>query len=661
MDDKKRIEELRKKIRRYDYEYHVLDDPSISDVEYDKLMKELVELEEKHPEYQREDSPTERVGGKVLDAFEKVDHDIPMLSLSNAFSHDDLRDFDNRLKKIVDEFNYVVEPKIDGLAAALRYENGKLVRAATRGDGSTGEDVTHNVKTIRSVPLKLEKNVTMEVRGEIFMPKAAFLSLNEKRDEKGEKPFKNPRNAAAGSIRQLDSKVAAKRDLDMLIYSRAERDEHAKKTHLEILEELKDLGFKVNPHIKKADDIDAVIKIVDTLEDERSDFPYEIDGVVIKVNQRKLYQTIGYTAKSPKWAIAYKFQAEEVMSRIKDIFFQVGRTGQITPVAQMEPVDVQGSTVSRATLHNEDYIREKDIRINDYVAIKKAGDVIPEVVSVIKERRSGDEQEFEMITECPKCQTELERYGSEKDYFCPNPDCPAKNVNGLIHFASRDAMNIEGLGNRIIEHFYNEGFLKSIPDIYRLKAHRDQLVEKAGFGEKSIDKLLDNIEKSKKKSLENLIFGLGIRFVGKKVSKTLAMHFKSMNALMATDYDNLIAIEDIGEKIAESVVQYFRNEQNITMIEELNQEGLNMDYLGEIAKNGAFSGKTVVLTGSLETMTRDEAKDLIEAQGGKVTGSVSKKTDFLCAGENPGSKLDKAKSLNVAIIDEETLISMLEE
>ncbi|MFW5893218.1 MAG: NAD-dependent DNA ligase LigA [Bacillota bacterium] len=660
MDDvKKRIETLKEKLNRYNYEYHVLDNPSVSDVEYDRLMQELIDLEKTHPEFKTNDSPTMRVGGDVLDHFEKVEHAIPMLSLDNAFSAEDLRDFDRRVKKVTPDVTYVVEPKIDGLAASLIYENGQFVRAATRGNGSVGEDITHNVRTIRSVPLSLKEAVDIEVRGEIYMRKAAFMSLNESREEKGESTFKNPRNAAAGSIRQLDSKVAAKRDLDMFIYVQTETDEEAVKTHMETLEELKALGFKVNPEITKVKTIDDAIDRTIHFEKTREQYPYEIDGVVIKVNERPLYSRIGYTARSPKWAIAYKFKAEEAMTVIEDIFFQVGRTGQITPVAKLTPTDIQGSTVARATLHNDAYVRQKDIRIGDSVTIRKAGDIIPEVVGVIEERRTGEEKAFKMITRCPECGKPLHKDEDEADTYCVNPECPARMSEGLIHFASRGAMNIEGLGERIIEHFHTEGYLKTIPDIYKLHHYKDELITLAGYGKKSIEKLLSNIEKSKSNSLEQLLFGLGIRFVGKKVSKVLAMHFGDLFAIMEADETALTSIDEIGNKIASSVVSYFNDETNQAMIQELKELGLNMKYTGKRPKEGVFTNKTIVLTGSLSTMTRSEAKSKIEAEGGKVTGSVSKKTDYVCAGEDPGSKLEKARDLGVEIIDEDTLIEML--
>ncbi|MFW5864545.1 MAG: NAD-dependent DNA ligase LigA [Candidatus Izemoplasmataceae bacterium] len=652
MDIKSKIEALKKEIRIHDYNYHVLDNPTISDVEYDQLLKTLIDLETKHPELITNDSPSQRIGGKILEGFSKVEHRIPMLSLSNAFNEEDLREFDRRLKKIVTDFTYVVETKIDGLAASLIYEDGKFVRAATRGNGEIGEDITHNVLTIKSVPLRLKEAVSLEVRGEIFMNKAAFINLNHERDLANEAPFKNPRNAAAGSIRQLDSNIAAKRDLDMFIYSLTELDKDATKSHSETLNDLKDLGFKTNK-ITKCKTIDEVIKTVMSIENNRHTLPYDIDGAVIKVDEKPLYKTIGYTAKSPKWAIAYKFKAEEVITHINDIIFQVGRTGQITPVAVLEPVEVAGSTVSRATLHNEDYILTKDIRIHDDVIIKKAGDIIPEVVSVIIENRTL-QVPFSMITHCPDCKEPLHKKEGEADLYCINEDCPAKQIERLIHFASRKAMNIEGLGERIVELFYNEGYLKTITDIYTLKTHRERLIKMAGFGVKSIDKLLENIEKTKTNSAEFLLFGLGIRYVGEKVSKVLAMHFGSIFDMINVDEIDLTSIDEIGEKIAESVSSTFKDETFIDMLHTLRDLGLNMDYLGKKSEDTRFTQMTFVLTGKLENFTRDEAQAIIESYGGKVTSSVSKKTNVVLAGTDAGSKLEKAQALELTIWDEET-------
>jgi len=657
---KKRIESLKEQLKYHNHQYYVLDHPTISDIEYDALMQELIDLENDNPEYLTSDSPSQRVGGEVLDKFTKVEHTLPMLSLSNAFNEDDLKKFDNRIRKTHPNITYVVEAKIDGLAASLIYENGQLIRGATRGNGTIGEDITHNIKTIKSIPLSLNKAISLEVRGEVFISKESFAKLNDQRRSQGLEPFKNPRNAAAGTMRQLDSKVAAERDLDMFIYSITEKDEDAVNTHFEVLNHLKELGFKINNEVRKYETINDVIVRVKTLEEMRQDLPYDIDGVVVKVNERKYYEEIGYTAKSPKWAIAYKFKAEEVITKVNDIFFQVGRTGQITPVASLEPVDVQGSTVSRATLHNEDYLKEKDIRLHDDVIIKKAGDIIPEVVSVIKENRDDSSQPFEFIKSCPVCGGPIERKGSEADHYCENDDCPAKNMEGLIHFSSRGAMNIEGLGERIIELFYNEGYLKTIPDIYRLHERRDKLIVRAGFGVKSIDKLLSNIEKSKDNSLEKLVFGLGIRFVGSKVSKVLAMHFKTLSDMMDASETEFKAVDEIGDKIAASLVTYFNDEDNKSLIQELADLGINMTYDGPEKQTGVFDGKTFVITGKLPNLTRNEAKLIIEKQGGKVTSSVSKNTDYLLAGEDAGSKYDKAEKLSVRIIDEETLYEIIE-
>jgi len=649
---KHRIEELVKQLKRYDYEYHVLDSPTISDVEYDRLRRELERLEHEHPDLVRDDSPTQRVGGEVLEQFEKVRHEVPMLSLDNAFDEGDLRAFDARLQKRVGSVSYSVEPKIDGLAASLRYRNGRLERAATRGDGAIGEDITHNVRTIRSVPLQLDRSVDLEVRGEIYMSKSAFLKLNEARKAQGMSPFKNPRNAAAGTMRQLDSRVAARRELDMFVYSVFVPDAEADQPQHEILSMLRELGFKVNPHILRAGDIDTVIDAVRNLEATRQDFPYDIDGVVVKVNERHLYEHIGYTVKSPRWAIAYKFQAEEAMSRVRSIHVQIGRTGQATPVATLEPVELAGSTVSRATLHNEDYVAKKDIRIEDYVVVRKAGDIIPEVVGVVFERRSGTEKPFQMPHSCPQCQSALKRIEGEADHFCPNPECPARNVQRLIHFASREAMNIEGLGIRLIERLYDEGHLKRIPDIYRLKEQRQQLISHSGLGERSVDKLLENIEASKTNSLEQLLFGLGIRHVGKKVSRLISSHFPSIDAILESSREELLAIEEIGPKIADSVVTFFASEANRRLLEELKALGLTMRYHQTGSDQDTLKDLTFVLTGSLQTMTRREARDRIESLGGRVSSSVSGNTDYLLAGDNPGSKLEKARRHDVEVLDE---------
>lgn len=660
MDAKKRIDELRQLLNRYNYEYHTLDNPTVSDQEYDALLHELIHLEEEYPEYKSEDSPTVRVGDTILDKFEKVEHDVPMMSLGNAFNEDDLRSFDDKIRKLIPNVTYNVELKIDGLAGSLKYEGGRLVQGATRGNGQVGENITSNIKTIKSIPLSIPYLLPLEVRGEIFMSKKSFQSANEDRANEGKELFKNPRNAASGSIRQLDSKVVAARNLDMFIYAVVNPEDHGITSHHESLAFAKSLGFHVNKQSRTFDSIDDVWNFIQEFTEQRNDLKYDIDGIVIKVDDITSYDTIGYTAKSPKWAIAYKFPAEEVITQIHDISFQVGRTGQITPVANLAPVIVQGSTVSRATLHNEDYVKDKDIREGDFVVIKKAGDIIPEVVRVVTERRTGHEEEFQMIHTCPVCDSTLERQEGEADFYCINPHCEAKKIEGLIHFASRKAMNIEGLGERIIEQFYNDGLLTSITDIYTLHQHRMDLVVKEGFGQKSIQKLLDNIEHSKDNNLDKFLFGLGIRHVGEKVSTVLAKHYPELELLFDATEEELIAIHEIGDVIASSVVSYFQDEQNRDMLLELKLLGVNFVYTSNIQEKEEFTGKTFVLTGKLEYYKRSEAKQLIESLGGKVTGSVSNKTDFVVAGTDAGSKLTKAQELGVTVLTEEAFKALLE-
>ncbi len=660
MDIIKRIEELKGLLVKYSYEYYNLDNPSVSDQEFDALLHELIKLEEDNPEFKTSDSPTMRVGGAVLDKFTKVTHDVPMMSLSNAFNEQDLRSFDEKIIKAVGSVTYNVELKIDGLAGSIKYENGSLVLGATRGNGVVGEDITNNVKTINTIPLKIEYLENFEVRGEIFMSKKSFKKANHERERLGKELFKNPRNCAAGSVRQLNSKVAASRNLDMFIYSIISPSNHDLNSHTDALNYAKDLGFKINPLSKVCRNIDQVIDYILEYTEKRNDLLYEIDGIVVKVNDMNQYSKIGYTAKSPKWAIAFKFPAEEVITKINSITFQVGRTGQITPVANLNPVIVQGSTVSRATLHNEDYFVDKDIRENDYVVIKKAGDIIPEVVRVVVNRREENSIRFEMIKNCPVCKSELSRKPGESGHYCANPECDAKKTEGLIHFASRKAMNIEGLGIRIVEQFYNDGFLNSIKDIYLLKDRREELIVKEGFGVKSIDKLLENIEISKNKNMDKLMFGLGIRHVGEKVSKVVATNFTNMFDMFKLDKDTLIDIDEVGEVIAISLVNYFRNEDNIKLINDLSDLGLNMEYRSNVVQKVEFSGKTFVLTGKLEIYKRDVAKSLIESKGGKVSGSVSKKTDYVVAGTDAGSKLTKALSLGVKVLTEEEFKDLID-
>ena len=654
----KRIDELIKILNKANYEYYNLDNPSITDQEYDSYMDELIKLETQHPNLVREDSPTVNVGTKVISEFEKVTHEVPMMSLGDIFNFDELEEFDKRIKKVVPHPKYVCELKIDGLSVSLLYRNGKLVRAATRGDGTIGEDITHNVKTIKNVPLSLPEDIDIEVRGEIYMPISSFENLNEDRRKKGEKEFANPRNAAAGSVRQLDSKISKERNLATFMYHIPEPDKYNLKTQKESLDFMRELTFTVNPNIVCVDSIEEVIDYIKKSGDKRKSLPYDIDGVVIKVNNYTDQRKLGNTAKVPKWAIAYKFPAEEVLTKLKDIEFCVGRTGKITPRADLDPVRLAGSIVRSATLNNQEYIKEKDIMIGDVVSIRKAGDVIPEVVEVKKERRTGKEIPFKMIDTCPKCGSTLVRKEGEVAYFCTNPACPARCIEGLIHYSSRDAMNIEGFGERIVEDFYNEGYLNTISDYYRLKDKKEELMELEGFGEKSINNLLDNIEKTKENSLEKFLFGLGIKHVGKKTSKILCEVYKNLDNLMKSTKEDLAQIPDIGDIIALSIVNYFSNEDNIKLINELKDFGVNTKYLEKEKNiNELFDGKTFVLTGTLSSMSRDEGKEVIESLGGKNTGSVSKKTDVVIVGDSPGSKYDKAKELGVTIWYEEEFIS----
>ncbi|MGJ7036657.1 NAD-dependent DNA ligase LigA [Anoxybacillus eryuanensis] len=661
-DVKKQMAELREQIEKHNYAYYVLDQPSISDAEYDELMRRLMELEEQYPQYKTPDSPSQRVGGAPLEAFKKVTHRVPMLSLSNAFNEGDLRDFDRRVRQEVGDVRYVCELKIDGLAVSLHYEDGYFVQGATRGDGTTGEDITENLKTIRSLPLRLRKKVTIEVRGEAYMPRKSFEKLNEQRKMNGEELFANPRNAAAGSLRQLDPKVAAARQLDVFIYSVVNSEELGLVSHSESLRYLDELGFKTNPARKVCETIDAVLAYIGQWHEQRASLPYDIDGIVIKVDAFAQQKQLGATAKSPRWAIAYKFPAEEVVTQLVDIELSVGRTGVVTPTAILQPVRVAGTIVQRASLHNEDYIREKDIRLGDYVVIKKAGDIIPEVVRSLPERRTGKEKPFDMPTHCPACASELVRLDDEVALRCVNPQCPAQIREGLIHFVSRQAMNIDGLGEKVIAQLFEQGLVQSVADLYTLT--KDQLVSLERMGEKSATNLLQAIEASKQNSLERLLFGLGIRHVGAKAAKTLAEHFETMERLQQATKEELTAIHEIGEKMADSIVTYFSKEEVKQLLDRLRAHGVNMTYKG--AKRTAdasatFAGKTFVLTGTLQSMSRSEAKEKIEALGGKVTGSVSKKTDVVVVGEEAGSKLEKARQLGITIWDEARFLQEIQQ
>ena len=654
----KRIEELVQIINEADYNYHVLDNPTITDQEYDKYMDELTKLESKYPDLIRNDSPTKKIGGEVLDKFEKVTHEIPMMSLSDVFNEDEITLFDSRIRKENINPKYVCELKIDGLSVSLLYKNGVFTRAATRGNGVVGEDITNNVKTIKTVPMRIKENIDIEVRGEIFMSKKTLDELNAERERNGEPLFKNCRNAAAGSIRQLDSSVAAKRNLEVFIYHLPNPEDYGIKTHHEALEYMEKLGFRTNKDNNKiVNNIQEVLAYIKEKGNIRESLPYDIDGVVIKLDDLSDQKKVGYTLRYPKWATAYKFPAEISYTRLIDIKFTVGRTGQVTPNAILEPVNVMGSTISKTTLHNEDFVLEKGIKIGDIVGIKKAGDVIPEVVCVLESRRDGREKDFVMTKNCPICGSKLIRRDNESAYYCVNPMCDRKNIEGLIHFASREAMNITGFGDRIIEDFYNFGYLKSVVDFYHLDKISEELKSLEGFGNKSIDNLLEEIENSKQNSLERLLFGLGIRYVGRKTAKILAKYYKNIYNLFSATYDELVAIDDVGEKIAGSVFEYFNNEENKILIKNLDSLGLNFNYLGEEVDNEMFAGKTFVITGTLST-PRDTIKEKIESMGGKVSDSVSKKTNYLVLGENPGSKYTKAISLNIPIMKEEDLIMM---
>ncbi len=659
---KKRIEQLTSILNKANYEYYVLDSPTITDQEYDDYYAELVRLEKDYPALKRDDSPTMRVGGEAVSKFEKVRHQKPMLSFDDVFSEEEIVAFDDRIKKVIDNPSYVVEPKMDGLSGSLIYENGLLVRAATRGNGIEGENITMNAKTIKSVPLKLTENISIEVRGEIYMSKSSFIKVNQERKEKNENLFANPRNAAAGSIRQLDSKITARRGLDFMAYSILNAKDYGIKKQSEVLEFLRKLGFATNYKWNVvACNVNEIMEAIDRLSSFRESLPYEIDGVVLKVDDIDMEEQIGYTVRVPKWGIAYKFPAKEVLTNLKEIKFTVGRTGKITPNAIFFPVHVSGSLVSKATLHNEDYCLAKDIRIGDTISIRKAGDVIPEVVRVLKERRTGQERRFEMISNCPICHTKIVRNPLEADYYCPNKQCPARKIENIIHFASREAMNIDGMGEAVIEDLYNEGFITSILDIYNIENYQDELANLEGYGSKKINNLQLAIEKSKKNSLEKLLFGLGIRNVGAKMAKILASHFKNIDSLRKATYEELIDLPDVGNIIAQSVIAYFKEEENIQIINGLKEIGVNMDYINDlkIVNNKEFEGKTFVLTGTLTSVTREKASALIESLGGKVSSSVSAKTSCVIVGSDPGSKYEKAKELNIPIWNEEEFLAKI--
>ena len=653
MSPQERIDDLINKINHASYEYYILDNPTLTDQEYDDYYKELLSLEEKYPELKRLDSPTNRVGGDAVDKFDKVTHAHPMLSFDDIFNEDEIRAFDERIKKSVSNPTYSLEPKMDGLSGSLLYEKGVLVRGATRGDGIVGEDITTNIKTIKSIPLRLTEPIDIEVRGEIYMSKEAFLKANEDRRNNNENEFANPRNAAAGSVRQLDSKITAKRNLDFMAYFIPNPEDYGIKTQSESLAYLRKLGFvtnyKLNGHAKNVEDI---LKYIEDLGQKRPDLPYNIDGVVLKVDDLNDEKVLGFTSRVPRWGIAYKFPAEEVLTVLREIKFTVGRTGKITPNAIFHPVHVDGSLVSKATLHNYDYCIEKDIRVGDVISIRKAGDVIPEVVEVKLDRRTDDVKDFVMIDRCPMCDTPLIR--KDANHFCPNEHCPARKIEGLVHFVSRPAMNIDGLGDAIIEDFYNMGIIKRIEDIYNLKNKREDIIELEGFGNKSVDNLINSIEVSKSNSVERLLFAIGIPGIGAKTAKVLAKKYLNLDNLMKASLEELTNIKDIGDVLANSIVSYFAEPKNQELINNLKELGINMEYKGEkTINNPLISNKKFVITGTISFMGRNEIKELLEKYDGITVDSVSKKTDVVIVGEAPGSKYDKALQLGIEIWNEE--------
>lgn len=646
-------------LNKYSYAYYVEDQPQISDTEYDTMYKQLEKLEQEYPNFILENSPTQRVGDRVLDEFKKVTHEVPMLSLSNTFSLEDLREFDNRVRKlVVGELEYVCELKIDGLAISIKYENGRLISAATRGDGTVGEDVSENIKTVFSIPKVLNSARTLEVRGEVYLPKKSFELLNDERREKGEVLFANPRNAAAGSLRQLDSKIAAKRKLSAFIYSVVGDEEVISQENA--LNLAKDLGLPVNQNFKVCKTIDEVFDFVNYWDEEKKNLPYDIDGIVIKVNSYEEQESIGYTQKSPRWAVAYKFAEEELVTKLLDVELSVGRTGIITPVAILDPINISGSTVSKASLHNKDVIDELDIHIGDMVVVKKAAEIIPKVVRVVKELRAENSEKYVMPNTCPSCGKET--FTKENDPFtrCLNPDCPEQNIRKIIHFASRDALNIEGLGDKVVTTLYEKKIIQHTIDLYSL--NRDEIIALDRMGEKSVDNLLTAIENSKQSTLDKVIFALGILNVGKKAGKLLAENYKNLENFKKATIEELVALPDVGQITAESIVDYLANENNIKFIDDLIAVGMNPQYATkEVITDSEFSNKTVVLTGKLTVLTRNEAKDYLEKLGAKVTGSVTQKTDLVIVGEAAGSKLAKAEQLGIEVMNEEQFLKIIRE
>ena len=661
MSAQKRIEELRNLINYHNEKYYNQDSPEIEDFEYDNLMKELIELEEQNPELKTNDSPSNRVGGKPLDKFDQVVHKIPMLSLSNGYSWQDLKDFDLRVREAVEgEVEYVVEFKIDGLSVGLNYNDGVFESGATRGNGIVGEDITKNLMTIKNIPLNIKENGELTVRGEVYISKEDFEKINKIQEEQDQPLYANPRNLAAGSLRQLDSKLTAKRPLDIFIFNLEDINSREFKTHSESLEYLKELGFSVSPNFKVFKTMDEIIDHIKYWTDHREDLSFGIDGMVIKVNNLAQREQMGYTAKSPRWAIAYKFPAERKETKLLDIIVEVGRTGTITPTAVLEPIRLAGTTVSRATLHNEDYIKEKDIKINDTVLVQKAGDIIPQVVEVVTDKRTGEEIDFNMPTACPVCGEPTVRLDGEAAVKCINISCPAQIRRGIIHFASREAMNIDGLGESIITLLLNEKLIENISDLYYLE--KEQISGLERMGDKSATNLINAINKSKENDLWRLINGLGIKLIGTKAAKVLASEFKDLDKLMNASEEELINLEEFGNTMADSVVEFFKEEKNLLVIEKLKAIGVNTKLIEsddeDIPK--IFDKMKIVLTGTLPTLKRNDAKELIEKRGGKATSSVSKSTSFVLAGEEAGSKLTKANDLGIKVIDEAKFLQLIE-
>lgn len=657
---KNRISVLCEDLNRLGHEYYVLDNPTVSDFEYDKLMRELIQLETEYPQFITADSPTQRVGGEVSEGFAEVVHTVKMESLADVFSKEELFEFDNRVRTSLnsDNVEYVTEMKIDGLSVSLEYENGVFFRGSTRGNGSVGEDITQNLKTVPSIPLKLKKDIPyLEVRGEVFMPQKSFIKLNQQREAAGEPKFANPRNAAAGSLRQLDSKIAAERKLDIFVFNLQRIDGVTLNSHSESIEFLASLGFKVIPEKAVYKNIQDAYTEVMRIGENRGDLSFDIDGAVVKVNSFALREELGSTSKVPKWAAAYKFPAEQQRTKILDIALQVGRTGVITPNAVLTPVKIAGSTVSRATLHNIDNIKDKDIRIGDTVIIEKAGDIIPAVVGVVKEDRNGTEKEFNMPKVCPVCDGILIREDGEAAVRCTNPNCGAQQLRAIIHFVSKPAMNIEGLGASIAEQLLDKKIISDCADLYTLTY--EQALSLDGFASKSAQNLISSIEASKSRGLDKVLFGLGIRMIGGRAAQILAEHFGNIDNLIAADKETIFAIPEIGEKMAQSLSDYFKMEKSLDIIKRLKEQGVVMTYESQ-RENNVLEGKTFVITGTLPTLKRSEAKTLIENSGGKVTGSVSAKTDYLLCGSEAGSKLDKAQSLGITILSEDDLRNMLD-